>query len=126
MDFSNILYVAITVGTILLGILAFRVVATFDLNKWQERKDQRMRVRLHNACPHFSISPKVVDGERAIEVQSLIITTYGTTDWFCSQCQLVFRGGLLRPSQPHGWEEIKAIMEKQKKFRKLVRKAGYL
>ena len=125
MELSYLLYVIGTVGVILLGLVAFRVVTTFDFNKWQERNDEKMRIRLKNACPHFLISYKEADGKPGFGVQSLIITTYGTTDWFCTQCQLVFPGGLLCPPPPNNWEELKAIMELQEKYRKLVRKAGY-
>ena len=126
MELSYLLYVIGIVGVILLGLVAFRFVATFDFNKWQERNDEKMRIRLKNACPHFSVI--LADGGEkvGVEIKPLFITTFGTTDWFCTQCNTVFPGGVILPPQPKGWKEVDALLEQQKEFRKLVRKAGLL
>ena len=52
MEIKIILYLVGGTAAALLSILAFRIVATLDINKWLERKDQRMLIRLQNACPH--------------------------------------------------------------------------
>lgn len=129
MDLNSLLYtigaVGGVVGVILVGLFALRVVATFDINKWQERKDERMRWRLRNACPHFIVTPIDLDGRHDIEIKSLVVTTFGTTDWFCTQCNAVFPGGIILPPRPKTTKDVEELIEQQKKFRKLARKAGY-
>ncbi|MYD36948.1 MAG: hypothetical protein F4X20_08110 [Dehalococcoidia bacterium] len=124
MDLSGLLYVVGAVGVVLIGLVAFRFIATFDLNKWQERKDKKMQVRLMNACPHYLVTLADNDGKGDVKIQPLYVTTYGTTDWFCTQCRTVFPGGLILPQKPRGMKEVEALIKQQEEFQKLARKAG--
>ena len=55
-----------------------------------------------------------------------VVTTFGTTDWFCTQCKLVFPGGLLLPAHPTDSAGIKAVIKEQERYLKLAHKAGYV
>ena len=121
MNIEVAIYTAGAMILALLGVFAFRVVATFDFNKWQERKDQKLLVRLQNACRHVSVAD-AGGGKRL--VTPLFITTFGTTDWFCTRCQRVFPGGLLLPSVPKDSIGINAAMQLEERYVKLARKAG--
>ena len=124
MDLSSLLNTVGIVATALFGLLAFRFVATFDFNRWQERNDAKMHVRLKNACPHFSLIRTEKDGKHDVEIKPLFVATFETTDWSCVQCNTVFPGGVILPSIPTNIQETMAILEQQEDFRKLVRKAG--
>lgn len=78
---------------ILLGIMAVKVVFSFkfDLNKWQERRDQKLRDRIRRTCPHTWI---FLDGDD-IRIQSMFISPPGTLEWGCTRCGMVtFDNGL--------------------------------
>lgn len=70
---------------ILLGITALKVIFSFDLNKWQERRDQRLKDRIMRTCPHTSI---YLDGDN-IRIESMLISPPGTVQWGCTRCGMV-------------------------------------
>ncbi len=126
MDLDQLFMIVGAVGAFLLSVLAFRFVATFDFNKWQQRNDEKMHVRLQNACPHFLMTPADRGGKRDVEIKPLYVTTYGTTNWVCTQCNAVFPGELILPQKPTSSKDVATLIERQQEFHKLASKAGLL
>lgn len=125
MDISAVFYVLGGIVVAVLGILAIRVVASFDVNKWLERKDNKMVVRLQNACPHTHVEFVEADGGMQFLVKSFFESPVGTLDWVCAQCKQVLHSQSFVPNLPTNEAEVKAVMEQQKIYLKLGKKAGY-
>ena len=118
------LYVLGGIVGLSLSILAIRVAFKFDINKWQERKDERNVIRLRNTCPHMSVEYDPNSGQ--IRVDSFFVTPHNTTNWICGQCGMVVLSHLMIPKYPTDLNGAKEVVKAQKKFIKLAKKAGLI
>ena len=109
---------------VILSIVAIRLTLKFDVNKWQERMDRKATLRLQNICPHFSVEYNNAANQFVFE--SFFVSPSLTTNWICSQCEMVIPSNLMIPKYPTSLKEIKKVVEAQKKFIKLAKKAGLL
>ncbi len=103
------------------SIIAIRI--SFDINKFLERRDSNNLIKLKNACPHFALI--VLEGKE-FEVRSLYYKPAGTLSHFCRQCgietALDFEQHERQAS--HYVKNPEVLMDEQKKFTKLAKKAG--
>lgn len=122
MDLAIILYIVVGIIIALLGAIALKIVLKFDVNKWHERKDHKTSMRLQNTCPHMSV--EYLESSNQFRVNNFFVTPAGTFDWICSQCSLTLPSDLMIPKVPTDLAGLKVIIDKQKKFMKIARKAG--
>ncbi|MCY3627474.1 MAG: hypothetical protein OXG88_07535 [Gammaproteobacteria bacterium] len=66
-----------------LTIIVVKVVISFDINKWQESRLNKLKVKIRLSCPHVHMRVREDD---KVEVKSLFYTPFGTTNWICTQC----------------------------------------
>lgn len=69
----------------LLGIVALKVIFSFDVNKWMDRRDRRLEDRIRRTCPHTTI---FTEGQN-IRIESMLTSPPGTLQWICSSCGMV-------------------------------------
>lgn len=113
----------ITIITIVLGIVTVRISFRFDLNKYLEEKDKKIRQRLMNACTHMELIPTK---DEKIEARSLFISPPGTLQWQCQRC------GLVKYQNDGDWEKEAnyyinnpdEYKKQNKKFAKLLKKCN--
>lgn len=73
-----------------LSIVTLRVGLRFDLNTWQERRDDKLRKKAQGLCTHTYAWEE--NGQ--IYFKSAVTSPIGRTDGFCEKCGLHFIGGL--------------------------------
>ena len=108
-----------------LSIIAVRFSFTFDLNRFLENRRNNLKEKARNACPHCII----IKEDRNFGFQSTFVSPPGTIQWFCQQCWLVMYSFDKKLEEERIKNFIKHPEEfdkQNKKFEKLLRKAGLL
>lgn len=107
------------------GAIAIKVTFNFDINKYLKDRQERYHSKCKNACLHFEFVPK--DGQ--IEVHSFFVSPSGTSSYICQRCGLVRlhldQAALQRAVDYYG-KNIKEYNKQNRKFRKLLKKAGQI
>ena len=107
-------------GTIVLAIVAIKLVVSFDINKWQERQDKIRKERLKALCPHADVE-FLEDGR--VQIISSIISPPGTLMWICSRCGITTHDAdLVRRMVKEYTEKPDLLADKEKRFRKYAKK----
>ena len=108
---------------LLATIVAIRATVRFDLNAWLKDRSEAREERLKKLCPHVYLDMQ--DGQPA--VGSYFVSPPGTTTWRCEQC------GATVNSEQFVHDTIKfwaanpdKLLEREKKFRVLAKKIGYI
>ena len=71
--------------TIAVSVIAFKIVVSFDINKWQENRVKNIERKLQLNCTHSLLN---VREDGLIEAQSLFDSPSGTQKWICSKCHV--------------------------------------
>jgi len=109
----------------IIGVITIRFSFTFDINKSKEAKQSSYRQKIMNACPHV----KVISNENGeYGLQSTYISPPGTMQWQCQRC------GHATYKQDNEFEvrvqyyvdHIDDFNKQNKKFKKLLKKAGMI
>ena len=64
------------------GVIAIKVAINFDINRWQENRQKRLREKFMIMCPHVEVGRD----EGKIIVVSAFITPSGTAAFQCELC----------------------------------------
>ncbi|MGY4893330.1 MAG: hypothetical protein ACO1N2_01385 [Candidatus Saccharimonadota bacterium] len=109
--------------TTILGIIAIRVVFTFDLNKYLEGRQSRLAGKAQNYCTHMQFIK--MEGDE-YGFQSYFVSPPGTNAWHCQKCQIVRweHGGDFDREAEYYMKNINVFKKKNKQFHKIVKKAG--
>ena len=107
----------VAILTVTLSIVTIRIGIRFDLNKYLEERDKKIKQRLMNACVHMELIP-TKDGK--IEVRSFFISPPGTLQWQCQRC------GQIRYQADGDWEKevsyyLKNLDEYKKQNEKFIK-----
>lgn len=112
------------IGATVLAIVTIKVVVSFDINKFLDRKDKRLGGKIKNICPHVEIEPS---GDRQFSIQSLFESPPGTHLWQCRQCGLVRNsGGDYEKEYTYWGEHLDEYLSRTEEFEKLLKKDGAL
>ena len=102
-----------------LGIVAVKI--NFDVNKWQEH---RQEIRLNKAkalCPHAYFN----QNENGISVESSYVSPRGTTVYVCSKCQhQEYNEQIILQEMQYWSNHPKNLIKREKKFGNALRKCG--
>ena len=113
-----------TVGGVLVAIVAVRFTVSLDLNSVLKARRERQISRIQNACTHLMIEH---DGKETLTITDCFYSPPGTLIHQCSRCQLTS----WNPERDYPGRadyylaHIDEYLEAEKKFSKLLRKAGY-
>lgn len=120
MSITNILLFIIAIA---LSVIAIRVTFSFDVNKYLKSRDEKLREKIKNYCTHIDVNKLGND----FVFRSTFISPMGTTNWICQKCG-AYRMHL---DQQVEQERVKSMtqniddfLKQEKKFKKLVKKAG--
>lgn len=108
-----------------MAIIAIKITFSFNLNEWLKERDEKLKSKIKNYCPHARFGKF---GEQ-IGLQSTFVSPSGTLNWICQQCgvQLLH---LDREAEDERMQYFlknpKEFAKQEKKFRKLLKKAGML
>ncbi len=122
LNLTNILSIIITIAIL---IVAIKITFTFDINKYLESRKKDLENKIKNYCPHAY----VISVEGGVKVQSAFISPSGTTNYICERCQLVtyhIDEMTERQRVQSFAKDLKEYNKQEKKFQKLLRKAGYI
>ena len=124
MEVMNLLEIAqsILIGVVAIAVAIFTIkfAVTFDVNRWQERRDMRRKDAIKVLCPHAIIEPSE-DGQP--QITSTFTSPSGTLMWICSRCGLTTHDDELVRRLVKGYaENPDALLEKEKKFQKSAKK----
>ena len=112
------------IGATVLAIVTIKVVISFDINKFLERKDKRLDSKIKNICPHVEIAHA---GDKQFSIQSLFESPPGTHLWQCRRCGLIRNnGGDYEKEYVYWGEHIDEYLNRMKEFEKLLKKGGAL
>lgn len=106
------------------GIIAVKITFNFDINKYLEARQKSFKAKCQNACLHFEF---IKNSENQIEARSFFVSPSGTLNHICQKCGLVRlhidRDEFERQCRYY-LENFKAYEKRNKKFNKLLKKAG--
>lgn len=109
---------------LIIGTIAIKITFNFDINKYMESRQEKYSAKCKNACLHFEFVKK----DDGIEVHSFFVSPSGTLNYICQRCGLI-RLHLDREEQErtanYYIKNVKKYNQQNKKFQKLVKKAGY-
>ena len=113
-----IIYIVVAI----VAIVAVRIAITFDINKWQESRRERQKVKFQNICPHVNLKKR---GDQFI-IENLMVSPSGTEYWYCQKCKRVSYTGMSEDdinhwkNNPVGLVEQLRLLNKQAKKMKLI------
>lgn len=114
------LSILIGVVSVTIAVFTIKFAVTFDVNQWQERRDKRRKDAIKVLCPHAIIE---LSEEGHPQITSTLTSPFGTLMWICSRCGLTTHDDELAHRLVNGYmENPKALLEKEKKFRKRAKK----
>ena len=112
------------IGAVVASLVVIRVTLKFDINRYLENRQKNSRQKLTNFCTHMEIS-WIKDGQ--FKVQSLFVPL-GTPQWQCQRCSLVRHQAdddYMERAQYY-INNINEYVKQNRKFRKLLKKSGWL
>src|SRR4051812_4823212 len=78
------------VFAITFSVVAIRIAINFDVNKYLERKDERLNLKIKNTCTHMHMElAGIEDNKPLYSFQSLFESPPGTFQWQCQRCGLI-------------------------------------
>ena len=107
------------------GAIAIKITFNFDVNKYLKDRQERYHSKCKNACLHFEFVPT---GDE-IMVNSFFVSPPGTLNYICQKCGLVrlhLDQADLQRTVDYYAKNIKEYNKQNKRFRKLLKKAGQL
>ncbi len=112
------------VGGVLLAIVAIRFRVSLDLNAFLKARRDKQISRIQNACPHLMIDRV---GQDTFRITDCFHSPPGTSIHQCSRCQLTsWNPERDYPGRADYYAaNIDAYLEAEKRFSRLLRKAGY-
>lgn len=109
---------------LILGVIAIRLTLNFDINEYQKVKQDKYRTKCQNACLHFEFVPQA---DKTIEAHSFFVSPSGTLSYICQRCGVVLlhldREATER-TYDYYYKNIEEYTKQNKKFHKLLKKAG--
>lgn len=106
------------------GIVAVRLSFSFDINKYMDSKQEKLKAKAQNACTHFEF---VRNNNGDVEARSFFVSPPGTLNYICQTCTVI-RLHLDTEVQQREIEyyakNINEYNKMKKKFQKLLKKAG--
>lgn len=106
-------------------ILAIKITITFDWNKYQKTKDEKLKAKLQNACSHLQLNIR----DDGIEYKSFFQSPSGTHLWHCSRCgqtRYSYSEEDMLKKATFYFQNRNRYYEDNKKFNKIMKKLGYL
>lgn len=122
LSFIEILFLIIT---FFIGIIAVKITFTFDINKYQEKKQKDIENKIKNYCSHAYIW---IEGEN-IKYQSAFISPSWTLNHICQKCGLTLMTLNYEDENERIINLIKnsgELKKQEKKFEKLLKKWWFL
>lgn len=112
--------------TIIIGAIAIKVVFTVDINKYLEGKQNRLAGKAMNTCTHVQLIRTAADS--SFSFQSYFVSPPGTSAWRCQKCQLTRwePGGDFDREAEFYMKNLEVFKRRNKKFNKILKKAGLL
>lgn len=107
------------------GAIAIKVTFSFDVNKYLKDRQEKYHSKCKNACVHFEFVP---NGDQ-IEVHSFFVSPSGILNYICQRCGLVrmhLDQDSIQRTVDYYSKNIKEYNNQNKRFRKLLKKAGQL
>ncbi len=127
LSFSQILTLLITlIVGIIVGVVAIRISLNFDINRYIENRQERLKRKARNHCAHLELIPT---GDNALKARSLWVSPPGTTNWICQRCgtiKLHHSNDEWERAAQYYIENIDEYTKMNKKFHKILKKAGLL
>lgn len=119
-----LLWILGIIGSVLVTIVAIRFTVSLDLNAVLKARRERQISRIQNACTHLMIDH---DGKGTFRVTDCFYSPTGTLVHQCSRCQVTsWNPQRDYPGRAEYYvANFDAYMEADKRFSKLLRKAGY-
>ena len=121
----NFIEIIWTIGAIVLAVIAIKFTISFDLNEYQKRKDEKLKVKMKNNCNHATIE-KIGDKFR---IRSRFSSPCGTHNWYCDRCGFECFNINEEIEQRRITDLLnnpKKFYKQEAKFGKLLKKVGYL
>jgi hypothetical protein len=106
------------------GIIAVKITFSLDLNKYLESRNEKHKAKAKNACLHFEFVPK---SDNEIVVHSFFVSPSGTANYICQRCGLIslhLDQDSMQRTIDYYVKNIKDYNKQNKKFHKLLKKAG--
>ncbi len=117
MIFTKILLFIIAVW---ISIIAVKVKLIFDINKYLERREEKLRQRAKNVCPHAKFV-KLSNGK--IAIQSTFISPSWTLSWICQQCWLILHDLWNEKKRIEYYiKNPKKLIKQEKELKKILKK----
>jgi uncharacterized protein YxeA len=110
--------------TVIGAIMVVKISITFDWNKYLERKDEKLKAKIMNACTHLELS---VTQNNEVAIKGFFISPSGISHWYCERCGLQKsndnREEMMELAQYY-IKNPKEYVKQEKKFQTLLKKAG--
>ena len=108
--------------TVLLAVVAFKFVVTFNVTDWRKNRDERLKEALKIHCPHVEIVDMNTE-TRTTTVKCLITKPRGTFTLYCNRCGQSFSDeGIGFELQQFYGQNPEAYINKIKKVDKIAKK----
>jgi hypothetical protein len=78
----TILHLIILFIFVIISIFAFKIVVKLDVNKFLERRDRKLKLKIQKYCPHLILETR----DKGVSYESYFTSPLGTTAWFCNKC----------------------------------------
>lgn len=107
---------------VILAICAIKIAFSFkfDVVKWREMKDKKLKEQARMLCTHTSLTNAT---EKGFEVQSHFVSPFGTHDWICQLCGTrVHAEEQVKRITQHWVENPMAWLKQDKQHNKAVKK----
>ncbi len=123
--FSNIKNIFWLIFALALLIVAIKITFTFNINEYLKIRKGNIDNKIRNCCPHAHIS--IVDNK--VIAESSFVSPVGTTNYICERCRSVIYV-MDKESEKQRIEKLvknfDGYIKQEKKFKKLLRKGGYI
>jgi hypothetical protein len=108
-------------GLAILSAITMKFAIKFDLNNFLERRDQKLRSRIQQQCPHLSLKSE----EKGIRFESFFYSPPGTIAWICKRCNFItynISDEEIKNSAEYYIKNQKEYLSAHKKTDKLIKK----
>ncbi len=125
LDQLTIGHVILLIFLALLSIFAFKISITFDWNKYLERRDQKLKLKIQNYCAHMILSYE----KDNFWFKSLFESPPGMLPWYCTRCGYIKNTVNIEEEQKNAakyFANIDQYIKREKKFESLLKKTGML
>lgn len=115
------------VATLTISIVTIKVAVSFDLNKYLDRRDEKLAQKLKNTCTHMlmELVGRESGNKAQYKFQSLFESPPGTHQWQCQRCGLIRNHDNDYKSRAEYYaQNPDEYSRMHKKFQKLLEKHG--